>query len=90
MLPRVGRRNKPLSSTLLGFADLSPGTHFPWHLLYFLPLPQGHFALRPIFAPCSLWKNRLASQSEHVQAVGCSVYQLGLTIATTPLLGAKT
>ena len=27
------------------------GIYPPWHFLYFLPLPQGHFSLRPILRP---------------------------------------
>jgi hypothetical protein len=48
--------------------------------LNFLPLPQGHLSFRPIFPGFCVAKVRFASHSVQVQAVGCSAYQLGLTI----------
>src|ERR1039458_10170583 len=30
-----------------------PTPHAPWQCLYFLPLPQGHFSLRPTFLPAT-------------------------------------
>ena len=52
----------------------------PWHLLYFLPLPQGHFSFRPIFRPSVRSIVRFSSQYVQVHAGGCSAYQLGLAI----------
>jgi hypothetical protein len=52
--------------------------------LYFLPLLQGHFSLRPIFR--SAWRvmNFFSWQVLQVQAGGCSVRQLDLTIFSLP------
>ena len=63
--------------------------YFPWQRLYFLPLPQGHFSLRPILwsASWTIW--RFSSQSAQVQALGCSEYQLGLTMGYSSLLLAR-
>ena len=30
--------------------DLSHSTYFPWHFLYFFPLPHGQGSFRPIFS----------------------------------------
>ena len=43
--------------------------YFPWQRLYFLPLLQGHLALRPIF-PWSVCIVRFSLQKAQVQAVG--------------------
>ena len=59
--------------------------HCPWHLLYFLPLPHGHFSFRPIL-PCCRLMNRFSSQAKHVHAVGCSVYQLERTTSSHSFL----
>ena len=54
--------------------------HFPWQRLYFLPLPQGHFSLRPILWSASVTMWRFSSHRAQVQAAGCAAYQLGLTM----------
>ena len=53
--------------------------HRPWHLLYFLLLPQGHFSFRPTL-PAWLSFLRASVQVTHVQASGWSVIQFGRTI----------
>ena len=55
-----------------------------WHFLYFLPLPQGHGSLRPIF-PWRLTIPFFSSHSLQVHAGGCEENQfvLGLTIQTS-------
>ena len=69
--------------------DGGPGPgYLPWQRLYFLPLPQGHFSLRPILWPASWTMWRFSSHSAQVQAVGCSAYQLGLTILQPFSVGA--
>jgi len=60
--------------------EILRGLHTPWHLLYFLPLPQGHFSFRPIFRPSRRCIARFSSQLKQVHAGGCAVYQLVLTI----------
>jgi hypothetical protein len=56
------------------------GRYLPWHRLYFRPLPQGHFSLRPILRPACCFIVRFSSHSAQVQAAGCSVNQLALTM----------
>jgi hypothetical protein len=70
-------------STLL--ESRGPVAHCPWHLLYFLPLPQGHFSFRPIL-PCCRFMNRFSSQLKQVHAGGCKAYQLGLTTSNYSFL----
>ena len=51
-------------------------SYVPWQRLYFLPLLQGHFSLRPILRFWSRFINFFSSQVLQVQAGGCSEIQL--------------
>ena len=57
------------------------GRYLPWQRLYFLPLLQGHLALRPIL-PWSGCMVRFSLQKAQVQAAGWSLYQLVLVAMT--------
>ena len=57
--------------------DVSRIRYLPWQRLYFLPLLQGHLALRPIL-PWSGCMVRFSLQNAQVQAAGWSLYQLVL------------
>lgn len=54
----------------------------PWQRFHFLPLPQGHFSLRPILvrSPRTV---RLSWHLAQVQAGGCSLCQLVLVVIET-------
>ena len=65
------------------------GYHYPpWHFLYFLSLPQGHFSFRPILRPWATWSNlrcstARASQAAQVHADPCSGFQLVRSLPIT-------
>ena len=48
----------------------------PWHFLYFLPLPQGHFSFRPILPDAFIFIRFDSWHFTQVQATGCSLCQL--------------
>ena len=62
-----------------GLFNATATPYRPWHLLYFLLLPQGHFSFRPTL-PAWLSFLRASVHVTQVQASGWSVIQFGRTI----------
>ena len=52
-------------------SETNEEAYAPWHRLYFFPLPQGHFSLRPIFRPACRLMAFFSPHSLQVQARGC-------------------